>query len=320
MRARIGVAVPLPRVDLVHLQLALHLLDGRGLVDRVGRLVPVVIRREVALAQRALRAGHSLISFFFSPISQLGRIAKRRLRSAPSSTRPSGARWFSRARHAGDHHHLGLAVEEHLLDEVLEAVGLDVVLEVEAHVAGGLAVAEVQRDAVGEVRLHVDDEVLALRTLLVDRGELVGLRFVDVEHLAVHAVRGGEAGGQAHRAGHERAAVDVELRARASPISRISLRPASGAAFCGRGRNSSFETLASASASRRPSSGRARSCESTWLKPPMNEFSAWRQYSRISFARLRGSFAFICIRVDSALLNQLVDLHSLQGDILKESG
>jgi hypothetical protein len=96
------------------------------------------------------------------------------------------------------------------ISRVGTAVGLDVVLEIEAHVAGGLAVAEVQRDAVGEVRLHVDDEVLALRILLIDRRELPGLGFVDVEDLAVHAVGGGEAGRQPHRAGHERAAIHVE--------------------------------------------------------------------------------------------------------------
>ena len=46
-------------------------------------------------------------------------------------------------------------------------------------------------------------------------------------------------------------------------------------------------------------------------RPP--EAMNLREYSRISFARLRGGFAFICIRLrlQSALLNQLVDLHSL---------
>ena len=37
-----------------------------------------------------------MISFFFSPISQLGRIANGELRCAPSATAPSAVRWISR--------------------------------------------------------------------------------------------------------------------------------------------------------------------------------------------------------------------------------
>ena len=208
---RVGVAVPLPRIDLVQLQLALHLLDHRGLVDAVGRLVPVVVRREIALAQRALRAGHFVDLFLLLAHQPARQDCERRIALRAFRDLAVGRALDLARRHAGDHHHVGLGVEEHLLDEILEAVRLGVVLQVEAHVAGGLAVAEVQRDAVGEVRLHVDDEVLALRILLVDRRELPGLGIVDVEDLAVHAIRRGEAGGQAHRAGHERAAIDVEL-------------------------------------------------------------------------------------------------------------
>ena len=87
-----------------------------------------------------------------------------------------------------DHGHAGLAVEEDFLHEAREAVGLVVVLQIEAHVAHELGPAKAQRAAVGEVRLDIDDEVLALRVLLRSRGRLQGLRRVDLPVRAVNHV------------------------------------------------------------------------------------------------------------------------------------
>ena len=58
--AGVGVAIPLPRIDLVFRKLALHLFDQRGLVDRVRGLVPVVVRRQIALRESALRTGEAV--------------------------------------------------------------------------------------------------------------------------------------------------------------------------------------------------------------------------------------------------------------------
>src|SRR5215471_13966178 len=56
--AGISMAIPFPRVDAVDLKLALHLFQAGRLVNLVLGLVPVVVGREVALIQGALRAGH----------------------------------------------------------------------------------------------------------------------------------------------------------------------------------------------------------------------------------------------------------------------
>ena len=55
---RISVAIPFPRTDAVNIDFAFHLLDQTGFINRVGRLVPIMIRREVAMVQSALGTGH----------------------------------------------------------------------------------------------------------------------------------------------------------------------------------------------------------------------------------------------------------------------
>ena len=55
--ARVGVAVPLPRVDAVGLDLALHLFEERREIWGVFRAIPVVIGSTIPLAQGPLAAG-----------------------------------------------------------------------------------------------------------------------------------------------------------------------------------------------------------------------------------------------------------------------
>src|SRR5437763_3159175 len=55
--ARIGMAIPLPRIDAVKFDLARHLLPGNLLIHGVGGLVPVVIGGQIALAESARGTG-----------------------------------------------------------------------------------------------------------------------------------------------------------------------------------------------------------------------------------------------------------------------
>ena len=67
---------------------------------------------------------------------------------------------------------------------------MGIVLELEAHIADELGVAEVQRQAVGEVRLHVEDEVLALGPFLLGGRRFEGLDRVHFPVVAVDHVAG----------------------------------------------------------------------------------------------------------------------------------
>src|SRR5262249_18012432 len=158
---RVGVAVPLPGVDAVGPDLALHLLEQLGEVGGVPGAIPVMVGGAVALAERPLRAGDVvdlLLALAHDP-------ARQRL---PGEPRRAGRLREDRAirpavdllaGYPGDHGHAGLAVEVDLLDVVRERVRIRAPLEPETHAADELGVAKPEGEAVGEVALDVDDEV-----------------------------------------------------------------------------------------------------------------------------------------------------------------
>src|SRR4030095_15526837 len=174
----IGMAIPLPRVHTIELHLAFHLLPKRRPVRLVCRLVPVVVRRAVALRQRALTS-RQIVEVFLAlghqPAWESGAAAFRTL--APLARLIP---LLLAGRHAADNNHAGFAVEEYLFDEIVEAVGLRIALQVETHVfeklilskptAGAGSPFHAQVVCVGEVGLNVEDEVLALWPSLRGRG------------------------------------------------------------------------------------------------------------------------------------------------------
>src|SRR5215217_797889 len=103
-----------------------------------------MIRREVALTERALRTGQIIdlcASFGHDPTRQYATCPSRRTSSAFQYLAILIAQVLF-AGHAGDDDHGRLAVEIHLLDEILEAVSLSVILEFEAHILYEFRVAE----------------------------------------------------------------------------------------------------------------------------------------------------------------------------------
>src|SRR5262249_31770669 len=74
--------------------------------------------------------------------------------------------------HTRYHAHHGFAVKEDLFDKVIEAVSLNVVLEIETHALDKGVVSKRKSVAVGEVRLDVDYEVFVLWPFLVVSGQL----------------------------------------------------------------------------------------------------------------------------------------------------
>ena len=182
-----------------------------------------MVGRKVALAQRALRSRHGvqLVPRLRHQPARQDRAARRALR--PFQHTAIGGALLFLARHAGDHDHRGFRVEEHLLREGAEGVAFHIVLQAEAHVPRRFGIAEVQRDAVGIVRLHVDDEELALLAVgfhhfSVTRLEL--LVFADLERVAaMHAVGGEQSGAEAHRGCHVSPTAHVQLlRVRRAPF------------------------------------------------------------------------------------------------------
>ena len=97
----------------------------------------------------------------------------------------------------------------------MEAVGLLIFLELEAHVLEEFHLADLaaqaDRHAVGEVRLDIQHEVLALGQLFLVSALVGGFVLVHVPNLAPDLVGGQEAGGQAHGGRHELAAVHAQL-------------------------------------------------------------------------------------------------------------
>ena len=71
--------------------------------------------------------------------------------------------------------------------------------------------AQADGNAVGEVRLHIHDEVFALGQLFFVGALVGGFVFVHVPDFAPDLVGGQEAGGHAHGGGHEVAAVHAQL-------------------------------------------------------------------------------------------------------------
>src|SRR5262245_34777227 len=123
------MAVPFPRANTVLFQLSLHLLNCRCLVGGILDLIPVMIRGEVALAQRPLWASH-LVQF-------LGGLRHQPAREYSTTARTALERDASiilllfLSGHTRYHAHHGFAVKEDLFDKVIEAVSLNVVLEIE---------------------------------------------------------------------------------------------------------------------------------------------------------------------------------------------
>lgn len=208
--ARVGVAIPLPRVDAVQLDFALDLLEQGLLVLAIGLHVPIVVRRTVALAECPHTAGHVvnvLLACRHQPARQHTAAAFGAFQRLAVFVELAFA-----ARHARNHQHRGLAVEEHLLDKVGESIRLGRVVELEAHVLDELLIAKADRQAVGEMGLHVHDEELALGVFVFIGAGLHGLDFVDGPGLAApDQVAGQKTGGQPHAAAHEAAAVHPQL-------------------------------------------------------------------------------------------------------------
>src|SRR5262245_15035069 len=164
--ARICVAIPLPRIDPVELCLSLHLLVKRRPIRFVGRLVPIVIGRYIALTQCALRTPQ-IIDVFLASRHYPAR------ESCPAALDTLGhftifVSLLLPGRHAADDCQTRFTVEEDFLNEIVEAVSFSVRLEVEAHVLEKLILPETTSYSssilpdvigVGEVGLHIDDEV-----------------------------------------------------------------------------------------------------------------------------------------------------------------
>ncbi len=97
----------------------------------------------------------------------------------------------------------------------MEAVGLLVFLEREAHILEEFHLADVaaQADgnAVGEMRLHIHHEIFALRPLLGGSFFFRCLCFVHVESLAIDRIHCGKTSGQPHGSPHELAAIHGQL-------------------------------------------------------------------------------------------------------------
>src|SRR5262245_54215006 len=99
-----------------------------------------MVRRQVALVERALRTGQLVDlpgGFGHEPAWQDALAA-----GSAFEDLALGILIYFDGRDSGDHDYRGIAVEEHLLDEGLETVGLRIVLQVEAHVSHELVIAE----------------------------------------------------------------------------------------------------------------------------------------------------------------------------------
>src|SRR6266540_7079299 len=115
-QARVRMAVPLPRIDLVKPRFAFHLLVKRRPVGLVLDLIPVMIRGDIALTQRAQSAGHLvyvLFAFRHQPARQSGATAGGAFQNFALIVSLLLFRW-----HAADHGDARFAVKEDLLDEI----------------------------------------------------------------------------------------------------------------------------------------------------------------------------------------------------------
>src|SRR6266571_2316697 len=208
--ARIEVAIPLPRTDLVKLHFPFHLFIQRGPVWLVLRFVPVVVGRAVALSKSANASGQ-LIDVVSSP----GHQPAWKARPAASRTFQDLARFvahFLFGWDAADHRYRRLAVEEDLFQISVEAVGFSVSFQIETHVLEKLIGAKASIAAaafhpkivsVREMRLHVDDEVIALWPLFGGGLRLEGLDWVHLPVIAVDLVHSQNSRRKPHRCPHE---------------------------------------------------------------------------------------------------------------------
>src|SRR5436305_2746210 len=106
--AWIGMAIPLPRANLVNIDLALHLLNGGRLVNLVLGLVPVVIGGEVALAQSP--AGIGEVVDLIARLCHQPAWQDRTAAAGPAFENLPAliAMLFGRTGYTGDHDHFGL--------------------------------------------------------------------------------------------------------------------------------------------------------------------------------------------------------------------
>ena len=174
-----------------------------------------MIRGEIAVVQSALRTGqivNFLAGFGHEPARQDFARCARRAFHIDERLAVLVAQDFP-ARHARDDDHHSFAVKEHFLDEVFEAISCGVILELKAHVLHELGIAKApNRQAIGEVRLAIDDEVFAFGKFLRRWRCFPGFDFVHVPDLArKDLVLGQEAARQTPRAGHKSTTIDAQL-------------------------------------------------------------------------------------------------------------